>query len=191
MKQDDTRERLLHTAAALFSAQGYDAVGVQCIADAAGITKPTLYYYFGSKRGLLEALLSERGGAFLSALRAAAAYRRDFVLSLSELFRAMLSAAKDDPAFFRLHAALLMTPPESETAAVHKPFDEEVAAVFLGLFQKSAAEFGNMRGSEALFSAMFRWNLTALTLSALNSGAYPDDGKIHKIIRAFLYGIAS
>ena len=30
--------------------KGYDAVGVQEIVDTAGITKPTLYYYFGSKR---------------------------------------------------------------------------------------------------------------------------------------------
>ena len=32
-----------------FMPRGYDAVGVQEIAQKAGITKPTLYYYFGSK----------------------------------------------------------------------------------------------------------------------------------------------
>ena len=39
--------------------KGYDAVGVQEIAQKAGITKPTLYYYFGSKYGLLETLLTK------------------------------------------------------------------------------------------------------------------------------------
>ena len=28
----------------------------------AGVTKPTLYYYFGSKRGLLEAILEAKSG---------------------------------------------------------------------------------------------------------------------------------
>ena len=54
----DNRSKILSCALKLFSARGYDAVGVQEIVDAAGITKPTLYHYFGSKRGLLETLLA-------------------------------------------------------------------------------------------------------------------------------------
>ena len=56
----DNRELLLDAALDLFYAKGYDAVGVQEIVDRAGVTKPTLYYYFGSKIGLLKNLL-ERG----------------------------------------------------------------------------------------------------------------------------------
>ena len=41
-----------------FYEKGYDAIGVQEIADAAGVTKPTLYHYFGSKYGLLQAVIS-------------------------------------------------------------------------------------------------------------------------------------
>ena len=53
----DNRSILLQCAKELFYAKGYDAVGVQEIVDRAGLTKPTLYYYFGSKLGLLETLL--------------------------------------------------------------------------------------------------------------------------------------
>ena len=53
----DNRELLLDAALDLFYAKGYDAVGVQEIVDRAGVTKPTLYYYFGSKIGLLQNLL--------------------------------------------------------------------------------------------------------------------------------------
>ena len=56
----DNRELILDAALDLFYAKGYDAVGVQEIVDRAGVTKPTLYYYFGSKIGLLRNLL-ERG----------------------------------------------------------------------------------------------------------------------------------
>jgi TetR/AcrR family transcriptional regulator len=55
----DNRSALLTHALQLFAARGYDAVGVQEIVEAAGITKPTLYHYFGSKRGLLDTLLAK------------------------------------------------------------------------------------------------------------------------------------
>ena len=53
----DNRELIVQSALELFYARGYDAVGVQEIVDKAGISKPTLYYYFGSKLGLLKVLL--------------------------------------------------------------------------------------------------------------------------------------
>ena len=62
----DNREKILNCALELFHARGYDAVGVQEIAETAGVTKPTLYYYFGNKRGLLEALLSREYAQFRS-----------------------------------------------------------------------------------------------------------------------------
>ena len=50
----ENKERIMECALDLFYAKGYDAVGVQEIVEKAGITKPTLYYYFGSKLGLLK-----------------------------------------------------------------------------------------------------------------------------------------
>ena len=55
----DNRQLIMNSALTLFYESGYDAVGVQQIVDSAGVSKPTLYYYFGSKQGLLEALLNE------------------------------------------------------------------------------------------------------------------------------------
>ena len=37
---------------------GFDATSVREIVEAAGVAKPTLYYYFGSKEGLAQALLT-------------------------------------------------------------------------------------------------------------------------------------
>ena len=47
----------MQCAEELFYSKGYDAAGVQEIVERAGVTKPTLYYYFGSKLGLLQAIL--------------------------------------------------------------------------------------------------------------------------------------
>ncbi len=46
------RERLLAEALRLFTSKGYATTTVREIVAAAGVTKPVLYYYFGSKEGL-------------------------------------------------------------------------------------------------------------------------------------------
>lgn len=55
-----SREKLLQTAAALFYASGVTATGVDAVVRAAGVTKPTLYTQFGSKDGLVAAVLERR-----------------------------------------------------------------------------------------------------------------------------------
>ncbi|HWI41915.1 MAG TPA: TetR/AcrR family transcriptional regulator [Verrucomicrobiae bacterium] len=46
------RERLLSAALELFRDRGYAAASVREIVERAGVTKPVLYYYFGSKEGI-------------------------------------------------------------------------------------------------------------------------------------------
>jgi TetR/AcrR family transcriptional regulator len=75
----DNRENLLDVALSLFSQRGYEGVGVQEIVETAGVTKPTLYHYFDSKRGLLDALLKQEEGRLLSSVLQASVYTRDIV----------------------------------------------------------------------------------------------------------------
>jgi AcrR family transcriptional regulator len=56
-RKAETRARLLSAAADLFAAQGVDAVSVDAVAEAAGRTSGAVYAHFGSKQGLLLALL--------------------------------------------------------------------------------------------------------------------------------------
>jgi len=58
-RKADTRERLLTAAAQLFADHGIDAVSVDVVAEAAGRTSGAVYDHFGSKQGMLLALLDE------------------------------------------------------------------------------------------------------------------------------------
>ena len=58
------RERLLLAASDLFCRQGINATGVDAIVAAAGTAKTTLYKAFGSKEGLIEAVLEHEGSAW-------------------------------------------------------------------------------------------------------------------------------
>ncbi|MEV0374723.1 helix-turn-helix domain-containing protein [Streptomyces sp. NPDC050636] len=60
--------KVLETASRLFYEQGIRAVGVEAIAEEAGVTKKTLYDRFGSKEGLIVAYLRARDGLWRSTL---------------------------------------------------------------------------------------------------------------------------
>jgi len=53
------RTRLLNAAVRVFDRKGYAAASVREVAEMAGVTKPALYYHFGSKEGLLLAILEQ------------------------------------------------------------------------------------------------------------------------------------
>ena len=58
------RERLLLAASDLFCRYGINATGVDSIVAAAGTAKTTLYKAFGSKEGLIEAVLEREGSTW-------------------------------------------------------------------------------------------------------------------------------
>ena len=66
-------EKILHVAICLFAQKGYDATSTREIVEAAGVTKPMLYYYFGSKEGLCKAAIKSFAEPFLAELRQIAA----------------------------------------------------------------------------------------------------------------------
>lgn len=72
MVERSTRGRILAVAGKLFYSQGIGHVGIEMICKEAGIKKPTLYYYFGSKDGLITAYLEDQDGRVLTALKSAA-----------------------------------------------------------------------------------------------------------------------
>jgi AcrR family transcriptional regulator len=63
---------MLGAARRAFEEHGYGDVSMDAIAAAAGITKPMLYSYFGSKRGLFEACLDEVTQELVDVLEAGA-----------------------------------------------------------------------------------------------------------------------
>ncbi|MFL5152474.1 MAG: TetR/AcrR family transcriptional regulator [Microvirga sp.] len=84
----DTRERILQAAYELFYAKGFARVGVDAVAEQAGLTKRTLYYHFKSKDDLLAAVLEHRGELALERIRRwAAGLKGDAEAFVEALFR--------------------------------------------------------------------------------------------------------
>ncbi|TAM56108.1 MAG: TetR/AcrR family transcriptional regulator, partial [Acidobacteria bacterium] len=69
--EDSVRGRLMTGAIALFASKGYAATTVREIVAAAGVTKPVLYYHFGSKEGIFLAMMREAVAEFEATATAA------------------------------------------------------------------------------------------------------------------------
>ncbi len=57
--EPDTKKHILEIAEKEFFSKSYGSASINAISDAARITKPTIYYHFGSKEGLFNALVEE------------------------------------------------------------------------------------------------------------------------------------
>ncbi len=54
--RERTRKRIIQAAARVFARRGFDGTSMKAIAEEAGLTDAALYYYFRSKREILDAL---------------------------------------------------------------------------------------------------------------------------------------
>ncbi|GAA4992020.1 TetR/AcrR family transcriptional regulator [Kitasatospora paranensis] len=76
-RRSAARERLLETASGLFYAEGVQAVGVDRLITAAGVTKATFYRHFPGKDELVLAYIQQRDRDVRARFAAAGAAARD------------------------------------------------------------------------------------------------------------------
>src|SRR6266478_3359969 len=92
--------RLLDVATTLFMERGFDGTSIDAVAEAAGVSKPTVYARYRDKRDLFAAVLRGRIREWLAPLSAAAEAQatdsnpKNIETTLHELSRHMLAQAR-------------------------------------------------------------------------------------------------
>ena len=187
----DNRAALLHHALRLFAARGYDAVGVQEIVEAAGVTKPTLYHYFGSKRGLLDAVLAAHFDTLLDAVEKASQYRGDITLTLQLVVGAYFAFAREYGTFYRFQLALTFAPAESDGFQAVFGYHERQFVMLERLFVLATEDHGNMRGRHHRYAVTFLGLINNMVTLWLHGNALLDDRLIYDATHQFMHGIFS
>ena len=111
VQQATSAERILSTALDLFAVRGYDATAVREICEAAGITKPTLYHFFGSKDGVLQALVQGGFQQFRALVQSALETPGTFRDRVKVLARSVFDSASKKPRFWRFMHSVIWAPP--------------------------------------------------------------------------------
>src|SRR5271155_1333097 len=107
----DPRQRLLDAGLKLFANRGYAGTAVQDITEEAKVTKPTLYYYFGNKEGLFQALVDQAMDERLHLIRQAAPPEKETVEQLTDIIVAVTDFARRKPDLLRLCFSIAFAAP--------------------------------------------------------------------------------
>jgi AcrR family transcriptional regulator len=112
---------IARVAARLFAERGYEATSVREIVEAAGVAKPTLYYYYRSKEGLAHAIVTVPLTTLVSTIRHVVTTVVDPAVCLEGVMEAQYAFVREDPERARFIYALLFGPLGSEIAAELEP----------------------------------------------------------------------
>ena len=188
----DTRSKILHAALHLFADYGYDAVGVQTIVEAVDITKPTLYHYFGSKKGLFDTLIREESDGFMHTLQEVAAYRGNITQSINDVVKAYFNYADANPAFYRMLLGMWFAPPESEYFDSVYGLLHQQYLLLEALFYAAANDHGNMKGRHQQYAVSLKGLIdTYIGLALQRDVSLKADELKYRIVHQFMHGIFS
>ena len=189
----DNRKNILEKALQLFYEKGYDAIGVQEIADAAGVTKPTLYHYFGSKYGLLQAVALEGYADLKTGMAEATEYRGDLPANLEQLTNFYFRFCSTHEAYYKLMMAMMYSAKESDTYKAIQPYMSEIIAMMTQLFLSAGNVIGNMRGRQEQYSIVFFGLLNSYMLYWFNKSPEErpalSEHQAYELVHQFLHGI--
>ncbi len=186
----------MNSALTLFYESGYDAVGVQQIVDSAGVSKPTLYYYFGKQtrppRSPAKRALSAHGTKTHRSLRNREKHPRKTVPHRA----CLLQRSLEDPKFHMLMMALFYSGRKSEGFRTVYPMIDRFYHLCVDVFDNASAELGNMNGRQEQFAVGFSGILmhylmmTAGDQSDLSNLVVRDE-EVYRLVHQFMYGIYS
>jgi len=125
------RHRLLHVAADVFARKGYAATTVNEIVEAAGVTKPVLYYYFENKAGIFQEIFVESLRLFQEALRAPQDPNLPVIDRMVDLCGRIYELYSSHLEIARLFHSLYYGPPQGappmDLEMFHMPFQDALA----------------------------------------------------------------
>lgn len=184
MIQDGSnRQKILACAQHLFFEKGYDAVGVQEIVNTAGITKPTMYYYFKSKQGLLECLLQEGGERLLQRIGDITEQDGDFEDMLYQVTEVYVWCAVGDMEFYLMLISLFSSAKDNEAFHLAKPYISRLIQLMTAFFEKYAEEVPEMKGKEEYLAISYTGVINMYMLVYFERGELQSEKVLRTLVK--------
>ena len=120
-----SREKILDAAVELIAERGYSATSVDALCRRAGIVKTALYWHFGSKEGLLAAVIDRVASAWIDELRSTVSRAGEPRERLAVALAGMRRIVEQRPELLRLLLSVLLERAEGDDetrAALQRAF---------------------------------------------------------------------
>jgi AcrR family transcriptional regulator len=178
----EREEQIVAVAVGEFAINGYAGASMVAIASRAGISKPLIYQYFGSKDGLYLACLHHVSGGLLSRLQQAEHDVDDSVVSRIYPLRAIFEALEPQRHAWRMLYDPSM-PADGEIAAAARDYRARTADIAAS----GSARFLRARGIRSQLDASA---LTTVWMGIVNSLVewwldHPDESAEQMIERCY------
>jgi AcrR family transcriptional regulator len=204
--KQDPKTRILDAAENAFANFGFDGASLRQIVRAAGVNLPTVYYYFGSKEGLMTAAINRRFDPLrpehLALLQQVEQEARGKKLPLEKVLEAMLlpplrladHGAAQTPVVMRL-IGRIVTEPNPQTQDLLRNQYADVRQAFLDALRRSLPR---LPATDLRWRFEFIWGALAFTLTnprkierESGGACNPSDTKtvVAQMIRFFAAGL--
>ena len=196
-EKSNVKQTIILKALDLFSAKGYEGVSVSELTEAAGITKPTLYYYFGSKEGVFEAVCQIYYDQLNSIITDSAVYKpnpenyfEDIYLTLTKVINAYFSFAKTNEAFYRIILTNFSMPTSSIVFKIVEKYHFIQFDIIDSMFKDIAKVHGNLKNKNKTLTWSFIGTINSyISLFFSGSGLALNDKTGKELVHQFKHGI--
>lgn len=176
------KEHILHTALALFAEQGYDRTPTSQIAREAGVSEGLIFRHYGSKDGLLAAIIQEGLAQIAKTMQSYDAEMAP-AEAIARHIEQSFAQVRQHETFWRLVQKVRFQPAVKQLAAAQiEQVNHFVLEQLSAHFQKAGAAYP---GEEArmLFAL-----IDGITIHYLESPDYPLDAMQQFLIQKYSYG---
>jgi AcrR family transcriptional regulator len=137
-----SREAVLDAAERLIAAQGYEAATVAALVKEAGIPASSIYHYFGSKEGVLLAVMERGAERFFAELQVPARRTGSQREHLAALVRAVAANLERNPDFLRILVVMAAQPAHGDDAEVDRVVERVRELALTRLREQMRIAFG-------------------------------------------------
>jgi AcrR family transcriptional regulator len=187
------RERILQTAQAAFSIQGYARTTTQTIAEQADVAEVTLFRHFGNKFGLFTAVVEQITGAvaFDAIANELVNDPRTDLVIIGQHILTYFTEQRETIAMLLLESSHF---PEMQDALAQKPRE---AVMFLTTYFADQINAGNLKPHEPLLlaqsfvSLLFGYALALAPMQATLPAPRSNQAVIEQFVQILLDGIST
>lgn len=192
----DAREKLLVAATKLFAEKGYAGVSIRQLGEEAGVNSAMISYYFGSKEGLYESVITAQYESLLGKFEKIAAIEADApekIRMYAEVIRK--NHTEDQPLMARLIQGELTSPTDCMEKVVRK-YTVRMAQLVTGILRDGMESGCFRRDVEPVFAALslagmlnFYFIVREVTQSIVPYSAERDAAFIEEALKIYLKGM--
>ena len=187
LEQHETAQRILQVASKMFAEKGFANVSVRDICRETGTTAPVIYYYFGSKKGLFDAVARKQISMedFIKKLSRASSApdpRKGLETFISSFLTSFAEHTFDIGLYMRDSATL-----DKQSAQIVSGDLDKIRSLAVGLVEKSVARGHFRRTDPELATDCLLGMLNRVIFQHIHFAKISDRGAYSRFVTDFFF----